>query len=74
MKPGDHAFLFDYVNLAVQNGKSIEFECVDENDSNIIHRYRFLNNVPLNKSNLDVRVNFLEYWEISEKKQNILAG
>ena len=68
IKPGNHAFLFDYVNLAVQNGKAVEFECIDENDSIIIHRYRFLNNAPLNKSNLDIQVNFLEYWKISEKK------
>lgn len=68
VKPGDHAFLFDYVNLAVQNGKAVEFECVDENNSEITHRYKFLNDAPLNKSNLDVRVNFLEYWEISGNK------
>ena len=30
------------------------------------HRFRFLNDVPLNASRADVRVNFMEYWEISK--------
>jgi hypothetical protein len=67
VKPGDHAFLFDYVNLAAQNGLIDEFECVDEKVPKITHRYRFINKVPLNKSNPDVLINFLEYWEISKK-------
>jgi hypothetical protein len=33
----------------------------------IIRGYRFFNNLPLNTSNQDVRVNLLEYWEIDEK-------
>jgi len=68
VKPGDHAFLFDYVNLAAQKGQVTEFEVLDKKDPKITHRYRFLNDVPLNKSNQDVRVNFMEYWEITEKK------
>jgi hypothetical protein len=67
VKPGDHTFLFDYVNSAVQKGLVDEFECVDEHDPKITHRYRFLNKVPLNNSNQDVLINFIEYWEISEK-------
>ena len=34
----------------------------------VSHRFRFLNDVPLNASNTDVRVNFLEYWEIKGDK------
>ena len=34
----------------------------------VIHRFRFVNAVPLNASHVDVRVNFLEYWEISATK------
>ena len=30
----------------------------------MVHRFRFVNNVPLNASRADVRVNFIEYWEI----------
>ena len=28
------------------------------------HRFRFLNDLPLNESPAEVRVNFIEYWEI----------
>ncbi len=68
VKPGDHAFLFDYVNSDSQKEQVTEFECLDEKDTQITHSYRFINNVPLNKSNQDVRVNFTEYWEKSKKK------
>jgi len=34
----------------------------------VIHRFRFVNDVPLNASNVDVRVNFIEYWEIGDAK------
>ena len=33
-----------------------------------MHRVRFVNDVPLNASNLDVRVNVIEYWEMSANK------
>ena len=36
--------------------------------SGLVHRFRFVNDVPLNASNVDVRVNFIEYWEISADK------
>ena len=68
VKPGDHAFLFDYVNSATQKGQVAEFEVPDKKNPKITHRYRYLNDVPLNKSNQNVRVNFMEYWEITEKK------
>ena len=40
-----------------------EWESVEE-ATGIRHRFRFLNGVPLNESNQDLLVNFLEYWEI----------
>ena len=61
VKPGDHSYLFQYVETAHQAGQTTEFE-IKIND--IIHRFRFLNQVPLNASNQDLLVNFLEYWEI----------
>jgi hypothetical protein len=32
------------------------------------HRFRFVNDVPLNASHVDVRVNFIEYWEMGDDK------
>jgi hypothetical protein len=34
----------------------------------VVHRFRFVNDVPLNASNTDVRVNFIEYWEIGNSQ------
>lgn len=61
VKPGDHAYLFDYVAQAYAEGKTETFEMQKEGAT---HRFRFLNDVPLNQANCEVRVNFLEYWEI----------
>lgn len=66
-KEGDHAFLFDYVESAAKNGLTTEIENENENDD-IVHKFRFINQVPLNASNQDVLVNFVEYWQITPKK------
>ena len=62
VKSGDHSYLFAHVAQAQTEGRTTEFEIEREG---IIHRFRFLNDVPLNESQADVRVNFLEYWEIA---------
>ena len=65
IKPGDHKYLFTYVEQAHAAGETSEFEIQKEG---VTHRFRFLNDAPLNESNTDVRVNFLEYWEIKGDK------
>jgi len=65
VKPGDHRFLFEHVAQARVEGRTTEFEF--ERDG-VTHRFHFLNDVPLNESNADVRVNFLEYWEVKPGK------
>jgi hypothetical protein len=67
VKPGDHQFLFDYVAQAHAHGLTTEHERVDPTDSRITHRFRFLDEVPLNKSHLDLTVAFVEYWQIGPK-------
>ncbi len=62
VKEGDHAFLFDYVEKAHQAGQTTVYE---QQIKGVIHRFRFINQVPLNASNQDLLVNFIEYWEIS---------
>jgi hypothetical protein len=61
VKEGDHPFLFDYVRTAHAAGATTDYEY---GEGGITHRFRFINQVPLNESNQDVLVNFLEYWEI----------
>ena len=61
-KPGDHKFLFDLLDT------SEETECHDIMDEEgVFHQFRYLNNVPLNKSNQGVRVNVLEYMQTDPK-------
>jgi len=64
-KEGDHEFLFDYVRSAAKDGSTTEIEY--KNDD-IVHRFRFINQVPLNASNQDLLVNFVEYWQTTPKK------
>ncbi len=61
VKEGDHAFLFAYVETAHQTGQTTDYEL---SIKGVIHRFRFVNQVPLNASNQDILVNFVEYWEI----------
>jgi len=63
VKEGDHAFLFERVRQLREQGLADEFETVDE-ATGMRHRFVLASDVPLNESNLDVVVNFLEYWEI----------
>lgn len=72
VKPGDHEFLFQFIDNAAEQGKTTEFVVEDEKKSHIHHCFRLLNNVPLNASNQDLRVNFIEYWQHDSKTGKIL--
>jgi hypothetical protein len=67
VKEGDHAYLFKHVQAAEEAGRVTYYERQDR-PAGLVHRFRFINDVPLNESNADVRVNFLEYWEIAAEK------
>ncbi len=67
VKEGDHAFLFRQVQAAEQAGRVTSYERHDR-AVGLVHRFRFVNDVPLNASNAEVRVNFIEYWEIGDDK------
>src|SRR5213078_4346756 len=64
---GDHAFLFEQVQAAEHAGHVTYYERHDR-AAGVIHRFRFVNDMPLNASNPNVRVNFIEYWEIGHNK------
>jgi hypothetical protein len=67
VKEGDHAFLFRQVQEAEHAGRVTSYERHDR-AVGLVHRFRFVNDVPLNASNAEVRVNFIEYWEIGDDK------
>jgi hypothetical protein len=64
VKEGDHGYLFQQVQTAEHAGRVAYYERHDR-AAGVVHRFRFVNQVPLNASNPDVRVNFIEYWERS---------
>jgi hypothetical protein len=67
VKEGDHAFLFQQVQVAEHAGRVTSYERHDR-AAGLVHRFRFVNDVPLNASNADLRVNFIEYWEVGDDK------
>jgi len=50
-----------------------EFVYNDEKNPDTSHLFRFINGVPLNQSNQDVLVNYLEYREITEKRTRLFS-
>ncbi len=67
VKDGDHAYLFKQVQAAEHAGRVTEYERHDR-AAGVVHRFRFINDVPLNASRADVRVNFIDYWEMGKDK------
>lgn len=65
-KPADHTWLFNWIEAS----QCRYYECRDE--QGCMHQFKYLNDVPLNKSNEHIRVNFLDYWEVKPngKKQH----
>jgi Transposase DDE domain len=62
VKEGDHAYLFAQVQGAEEAGRVTYYERHDR-AAEVVHEFRFVNDMPLNGSRGDVRVNFIEYWE-----------
>ena len=67
VKAGDHPYLFQQVEAAEHAGR-VTYYARHDRAVGVEHRLRFVNDVPLNASNADVRVNFIEYWEIGANK------
>ncbi len=61
-KPGDHQFLFD----TLENSDETQYHEISD-ERGFFHQFRFLNDVALNQSNPDVRVNVLEYRQTDPK-------
>jgi hypothetical protein len=59
VKPDNHKDLFNLVN----NTECQEYQ--HETSDGKIHRYRYMNDVPLNRTGFEI--NFLEYWETDKK-------
>src|SRR5216683_1912484 len=66
-KEGDHAYLFKQVQAAEHAGRVTDYERHDR-AAGVVHRFRLVNDVPLNASRADVRVNVIAYWEMGKDK------
>ena len=67
VKEGDHTYLFQQVQAAEHAGRVSYYERHDR-AARVVHRFRFINQMPLNASKAEVRVNFIEYWELGQRK------
>ena len=67
VKEGDHAFLFHQVAEAEQAGR-VTYYNREDHETGAHHRFRFVSDMPLNESNADLRVNFIECWETIKGK------
>jgi len=64
VKPGDHKSLFEWLE-----GEFCTFHEI-EDGKGFVHRFRFINNAPLNEANFECKVNFVKYWELKKGKVN----
>ena len=66
-KPGDHKSLFEEYDLAGERCKKV----IKRAEKGVVHLLHYVNDLPLNNSNPDVRVNFLDYVECHPKDKEI---
>jgi hypothetical protein len=70
VKDTDHAYLKAYVDTQMKSGRG---RTIELREGNTIRQFHYVNQVPLNQSNPDLLVNYLEYHEIKES-QTIYHG
>ena len=59
-KPKDHTHLFNWIENNSQYYQT-------QDDDGTIHKYRYINQAPLNDTHFDLNINFLIYQEINMK-------
>jgi Transposase DDE domain. len=67
VKAGDHPALFEAVKDKMKAEQTKAFEWTDE--CGVIHGFRFVNEVSLNKSHTELQVNYLDYWEVRGEQE-----
>ena len=73
VKAGDHASLFQQVQVAEHTGHVTSYERHDR-AAGVVHRFRFVNEVPLHASPAAVRVNCIEDWDMGADKVQPWSG
>jgi len=67
VKEGDHPYLFQQLQAAEHDGRVTSYERHDRAAGGL-HRFRFVNDLPLNASHPARRIHCIEYWEIGATK------
>jgi len=68
VKPTSHYALFEDAQQALDAGHGHTLDRVDADDARITHRFHWVDDLSLNDSHPDLRVHFLDYWQIGPKK------
>ena len=68
-KPDDHEYMMAYINLARELQGVLSISCPQKNGK--IHRYEWINDVPLNKRKDGIRVNYFSLTIIAIQKDGI---
>ena len=66
VKPDGNKYLFGLVGRLEGQGKVNDYEL---EEGRYLHRFRYVNNLPLNTDNRDIKVNFLDYRQVDKKGQ-----
>ena len=66
-KEGDHASLFQQGQAAERAGR-VTLDEQHNHTTGVVHRCRFVNDLPLNASPPDLRINCIEYWAMGATK------
>jgi hypothetical protein len=69
VKPGDHEALFEAVQVRLRAGQCEEREVTDARG--VVCGYRWVNDLPLNQAHPQLKVNFLEYWEVGGEQERL---
>lgn len=67
-KENDHQYLFEQSYELEEAGQGSRIQFTDAKNPLKHHDFYFANGLALNKSNKDLKVNFLDYWETSYNK------
>ena len=67
VKEGDHPSLFRQGQGAERAGRVTSYARHDRTPG-VVHRFRLVNDLPLNAAHPDLRINFIEYWEMGVTK------
>jgi hypothetical protein len=73
VKESDHTYVFQQIKVAEQAGRVTSYERPDR-AAGLVHRFRFINDLPLNASQAHVRGNCIEYWEMGDKQVQHCSG